>query len=167
MYRFGTEFMHKSILDFLDWNSWLDCHVVMLGIHDSPCINSSYFKHEIHDNPCTNSLYFSLSWCVSSCSNSCMSSSMNPNIHVYILEYFHLNSCTKSEALPVHLHWGCGSSSRKEGRAAISVCPLNLSHCHFFSQSLRCHRHYRQAMNPAGSANSDGYQYWHWSKRIS
>lgn len=43
----------------------------------------------------------------------------------------------------------------------------NLSHCHFFFQSLRCGRRFRQALDPTDSANSDGYQYWHWSKRIS
>lgn len=67
-----------------------------------------------------------------------------------------------SEVLVDNLHL-----EMRSYRVAISACSLNLSHCHFSSQSPRRFRHYRRAMDPAGSADSDGYQYWHWSKRIS
>lgn len=130
MYLFRTEFMHKSILDFLNWNSWLDCHVVMQGIHDSPCINSSYFKHEVHDNSCTNSLYLSSSVCVNSCSDSCMSSSMNPNIYIYIYIYysnFILTAVLNQRPCRCICTVDVAAAGRKEGQPSPSVLLICLT----------------------------------------
>lgn len=182
-------FIHAWILvPVQDWNhaqihswltSWLDCRAVMQGIHDSPSTNSSCLEHEVHENSGANSFDFSLSCCVNSCTDSCMGSSKNPNKCMSLSHFIWtavLNQrpcrciCTGVVAAAGREGRTEGRKERQEGRKErqpLSVCPLNLSHCHFFSQSRRCHRHYRQAMNPAGSANSDGYRYWHWSKRIS
>lgn len=58
-----------------------------------------------------------------------------------------------------NISWHSASMAEESVSAAIYVCYFTTSYCQFFSQSWRCHRHCRQAVSLAGSANCDGYQY--------